>query len=139
MRKLFITDIHGEYNGMMKLLEHADFQPSSDQLVIGGDMVSRGNDSGLVLKGVRRLALQHPTNVVALMGNHEEMMSWYFQGKSDLWLRHAGKHTLSKVKKTFRQENELQEHVAWAASLPLLHQDHQYVYTHAGIVPYVSM
>nr|WP_150960509.1 metallophosphoesterase family protein [Aneurinibacillus sp. XH2] len=139
MRKLFITDIHGEYNGMMKLLEYAKFDPSSDQLVVGGDMVSRGKDSGPVLKEVRKLALRYPEHVVALTGNHEEMMNWYYRGKTDMWLAHAGKDTFPSFRKTFTKEGELQEHVEWSASLPLLFEDHQFVYTHAGIVPYTPL
>jgi serine/threonine protein phosphatase 1 len=60
MRKLFMTDIHGEYTGMQKLLDYACYIPDADQLVIGGDMVSLGKDSGPVLKEVRRLALKFP-------------------------------------------------------------------------------
>ena len=57
MRKLFMTDIHGEYDGMMRLLERARFEPGADRLVVGGDIVSRGPDSGRALQAVRRLTL----------------------------------------------------------------------------------
>lgn len=139
VRKLFMTDIHGEYDGMMKLLEHARFDPAADRLVIGGDMVSRGPDSGAVLRELRRLALEYPGQVTVLAGNHEEMMTAYVRGQSELWLRHAGRHTVPKLSKTFGAAEELQIHLDWAASLPLLHEDDEYVYTHAGLVPSASL
>lgn len=73
MRKFAISDIHGSYYEMMRLLEAVKFNPNIDQLVIVGDMINRGPYSGEVLKEIKRLneAYEH---VHVTIGNHEEMM-----------------------------------------------------------------
>lgn len=139
MRKLYMTDIHGEYAGMQQLLDYASYIPAVDQLVIGGDMVSRGKDSGPVLKEVRRLSLLYPNQVKIVIGNHEEMMGWHYEGKSKIWLSHAGNETIRSIKQTFNRENELQDLLKWTNTLPLIVEDEEYIYTHAGINPYVAL
>jgi len=139
MRKLFITDIHGEHDGLMKLLEHARYEPTVDALVVGGDMISRGPSSGQVLREIHALAIAYPERVTVLTGNHEEMMNWHFGGRSEMWLDHAGKHTLPELRKTYRRESELRVCLDWVAALPLVYEDDEYVYTHAGLVPYDAL
>ena len=133
---MFNTDIHGEHRGLMKLLEYAQYEPWNDQLVVGGDMVSRGPGSGEVLRELWKLAIAYPDKTIVLTGNHEEMMSWYYGGRSDMWLTHAGKGTLPSLKKAFRRESELRACTDWVGTLPLVFEDEEYVYTHAGLVPY---
>ena len=74
-----------------------------------------------------------------IIGSWNWLMVWYYQGKSNMWLKHSGKDALKSMKKTFPEEEQLTEHVEWTALLPLVFQDYQFVYTHAGIVPYVPL
>lgn len=134
-RQWFITDIHGEYAGILRLLEFVRFDPSADRIVFGGDLVGRGPDSGPVLREVRRLQRLHPESVRAVAGNHEEMMLGYFRDGDALWLHHGGREALRSFREEFPDPETLNEHVDWAAGLPLVIGDDEYVYAHAGIEP----
>ncbi|MED1850066.1 metallophosphoesterase family protein [Brevibacillus agri] len=135
MRKLFITDIHGDYQGFRLLLKHAELDLAKDQLVIGGDMINRGKESGEVIKSIKLLCEQYPNNVHAIIGNHEEMMGWYYQRADNLWLRHGGREAIKDFEKTFSKAQR-EEHIGWACGLPLVFEDDEYVYTHSGLNPY---
>lgn len=134
-----MTDIHGDFDGMKKLLEYAVFDPKSDQLVFGGDLINRGNHSGPVLKEVRRMQLEYPDNIHVVIGNHEEMMISHYQGTSNMWLEHGGKEALKSISKTLKNESELQAHIDWVTALPLVFEDDEFIYTHAGIDPYEAI
>lgn len=134
--KYFITDIHGDYRGLELLLKQADIDFTADQLVFGGDYIDRGKESGKVLKKIKELADAYPGNVIALMGNHEEMMRDYYQLGDKLWLHHGGREALKDLEKCFPQESERNEHIAWACQLPLVYEDDEFVYTHAGLNPH---
>ncbi|MEI0738854.1 metallophosphoesterase family protein [Paenibacillus sp. JTLBN-2024] len=133
--KYFITDIHGDFKGMQLLLKHAGVDLSKDQLVFGGDMIDRGKESAEVVKAIKSLVDSYP-NVHAIIGNHEEMMGDYFRNGDRLWMSHGGQETLRSLKKLFPDEIERNTFINWATSLPLLFEDNEFVYTHAGLNPY---
>lgn len=133
MRKLFITDIHGCYNEMIALLEQANYQPGIDQLVVGGDMVDRGPHSAHVLRQLKSLQERYPETVIVLSGNHEDMMGMFLAGHSNMWFSH-GKEAIDSFDKEFN-DTEFDEHLGWAISRPFIHQDDEYVYVHAGLIP----
>ncbi|MBO2945641.1 serine/threonine protein phosphatase [Paenibacillus sp. F411] len=133
--KFFITDIHGEYNGLELLLKHAEIDFMKDQVVFGGDYINRGKQSGKVIRKVKELAEAYPNNVVALIGNHEEMMRDYYRRRDRLWLNHGGQDTLMDFEKTF-SKTEMDDHIEWASNLPLVYEDDEFVYTHAGLNPF---
>ncbi|MBS5913104.1 MAG: serine/threonine protein phosphatase [Paenibacillus macerans] len=132
--KYFMTDIHGDCFGMELLLRHAEIDFSKDQLVFGGDMINRGKESAKVVRKIKELADAHPNNVHVLIGNHEEMMSDYFQNGDKLWHRHGGKETLMDFERTFSKA-EMKDYVEWIINLPLILEDNEFVYTHAGLNP----
>ncbi|MCM3624342.1 serine/threonine protein phosphatase [Brevibacillus borstelensis] len=137
--KYFITDIHGDCKGLKLLLKHAGVDFSKDQLVFGGDMINRGRDSAGVVKEVKALMEKYPENVHAVIGNHEEMMSWYYERGDRLWLSHGGRETMQSFQRTFPTEEVRQEHITWACSLPLYYEDDEFIYTHAGLNPHESL
>lgn len=63
-------------------------------------------------------------------------MSWYYERGNRLWLSHGGHETIAQFEKTFSNELDRQEHIAWASSLSLYFEDDEFVYTHAGLNPY---
>jgi serine/threonine protein phosphatase 1 len=63
-RLIAIGDIHGCYKEFSDLLDKLDLE-KDDRLVLLGDLISRGPDSGKVVE----LAREHAT--VSLLGNHE--------------------------------------------------------------------
>lgn len=70
-RKIGIVgDLHGDYQTLQKLLEFVDLE--ADLLVFLGDYADRGPDGVEVIRKVIQIRKQHPNNVVALMGNHED-------------------------------------------------------------------
>ncbi|QGQ97942.1 serine/threonine protein phosphatase [Paenibacillus psychroresistens] len=134
-RKFFISDLHGEYIGLIKLLDHVCYDPKTDQLVFGGDLINRGRHSGQLLQEVKRLQQTYPKNVFVLLGNHEEMMINYMCGTSKLWLAHGGYETILSLNEVFRDEAGMQDCLTWVRGLPIVFEDDKFVYTHAGLDP----
>ncbi|NRD80140.1 serine/threonine protein phosphatase [Bacillus sp. BRMEA1] len=133
-RKFAISDVHGQFDSMIILLNEANFDPKYDQLVFVGDMIDRGPDSVGVIKYVKHLQEQHPKNVFVVLGNHEVMMRRYlFRGYNDMWLRYGGQEVIQELKRRFVSKMERDEHLVWLANLPITYCDEQYFYTHAGI------
>ena len=92
-RILAIGDVHGCAFALEALLRAV--KPSRDEfLVFLGDYVDRGLDSAGVLNRLVRLAETH--RVVALRGNHEQMMMDARGGDGELalWLSCGGEATL---------------------------------------------
>ena len=92
-RLIAIGDIHGCLDALNGLLDA--IAPSADDTVVAlGDYVDRGPDS----KGVidRLIELEKTCNLVALQGNHEEMMLDVISEKEPPfgWLKHGGVDTL---------------------------------------------
>ncbi|MGG3469176.1 metallophosphoesterase family protein [Neobacillus pocheonensis] len=136
MRKWVMSDIHGQYNAMRKLLEFSNVNYEKDQLIFLGDFIDRGPDSAQVVKYVRDLKIQYPNNVYAIIGNHEVMMrEFVFEGKSDRWLRFGGYQTIESLKNAFKMISERDQHLVWLANLGYYCMDEEYLYVHAGIDP----
>lgn len=133
--KFFISDVHGDFNGLEMLLRHTEIDFTKDQLIFGGDYINRGTDSGKVIRRVRELTEAYPNNVIALIGNHEEMMWEYFRRGDTLWQSHGGRETLKDFEKSF-SKSEMNEYIKWVSNLPLVYEDDMFVYTHAGLNPF---
>ena len=88
-RLIAIGDIHGCHTALRGLLAAIAPQPH-DTLVLLGDYVDRGPDSRQVIELL--VELQQRTNVVALLGNHEEMMLNVLAGQLDhaVWFKYGG-------------------------------------------------
>ncbi|WML45406.1 metallophosphoesterase family protein [Neobacillus sp. PS3-40] len=133
-RKLAMSDVHGQYQSMVTLLEVANFNPEKDQLVLVGDLIDRGPHSVEVLKYAKQLQERYPENVFVVLGNHEIMMRQYVFGmKSNMWLRYGGQAVIQELKTAFQTTTERVQHLVWVANLPLYHQDEEHFYVHAGI------
>ena len=73
--------------------------------------------------------------MIALMGNHEDMLLNYLRG-DDTWLYNGYNATLESYKGCF---DELQDDLDWMEKLPLYHEDDDFIYVHAGINPHIKM
>lgn len=135
MRKLFISDIHGCYWPMLQLLECANYIPGTDQLVVGGDFIDRGPDSGKVVQYLRSLQHTYPDHVHVLHGNHEDMLVEFLMGASERWIHNGG----YEAAQSFEREKMAQYAMEWAITRPILFEDDEYVYVHAGIVPGIPL
>lgn len=93
MRVLAIGDIHGCSRALDALLAAVSTQPA-DRIVTLGDYVDRGPDTRGVLD--RLLALHAAGRLVALRGNHEQMMCEARRDRGALrgWLACGGRQAL---------------------------------------------
>lgn len=96
MKTIVIGDIHGCYSELKKLITdlelNGEYNKNTDKLVFLGDYIDRGKDSSLVIKFIRKLQKENK-NVIALMGNHEDMLLEYYKNGDDTWLWNGGKAT----------------------------------------------
>jgi serine/threonine protein phosphatase 1 len=93
-RVIAIGDVHGCATALRTLVETIRPQPD-DTLIPLGDCVDRGPESRQVIEEL--LALRGTCRLVPLLGNHEEMMLAYLDGRPlpDDWLEFGGAATLA--------------------------------------------
>ena len=96
MRRLFaISDIHGCYDSFYELTVRTIRLTKSDQLILLGDYIDRGQKSKEVIDFIIDLR-KGGFNVNPLAGNHEVMLidSLYDPEMMPLWLMNSGASTL---------------------------------------------
>ncbi len=94
-RTIAIGDIHGCAKALATVIEAIDPQPG-DTLVTLGDYVDRGADSKGVIEQL--IELEGRCRLIALLGNHDEMLLQILGGKRRLlgdWLSFGGNTTLA--------------------------------------------
>lgn len=133
MKTIVIGDIHGCYNRLKTLIdgmiEDESYIPDQDRLIFLGDYIDRGADSRLVIKFIRELQEKH-NNVIALSGNHEDMVIEYIKGYDDSWKINGSDATLRSYS---GHREEFYNDLKWMEKLPLYFEDENFVYVHAGI------
>lgn len=99
-----MSDIHGCYNKYIEMLNLIEFK-EEDTLYIIGDIVDRGSQNIAMIKDVMQR-----TNVVMLMGNHEDMM---VESKRPLgfmdkytWYNNGGDKTDTEFKMLTKEEQK---------------------------------
>lgn len=87
-----VSDLHGEYEGFMALLDKIGFG-AGDKMYILGDVIDRGRKPAYLLEYISGQG-----NMEMILGNHEEMfLSYLSTGKSsalNLWMDNGGETTL---------------------------------------------
>jgi len=156
MRLLVASDIHGHGKLLARLLEQAAYRPGEDRLFLLGDYIDRGPDARGTLELVMKLV---EGGAVALLGNHEDMLLSAATG--DLvaaanWMVNGGARTLASYGAPAGDAEALlqlfpemvveliqhyipHEHVEFLSSLPLYHEESDYVFVHAGLRPGVPL
>ncbi|WP_176330370.1 metallophosphoesterase [Oceanobacillus rekensis] len=136
MRTYYICDIHGDYKSFLSLINYVHFNPEEDQLIIGGDMINRGPESAEMLQWAKKHHDAYPDKIHILIGNHEEMMIWFMNELSPMWMEFGGDDTINSFKKVFGTEkgwDAAEEYASWLEKLPLIFEDEHAIYTHAGV------
>lgn len=136
MRTFYISDIHGNFCVFKKLLDHVKFDPTDDNLVIGGDMINRGPKSSHVLQWAKENASNYPDTIHVIAGNHEEMMIWFIKELSPMWMEFGGDEAIKSFKRVYGDENGwdvAERYATWLEKLPLLYEDEHAIYVRAGI------
>ncbi len=130
-RTIIVGDVHGCGDELGDLLDTTRYAQGSDRLILVGDLVARGPDSGLAVRRAR------DAGALAVRGNHDE--------KVLVWWRAATAHGKGvadrKIKLSDRHRTAVgqlaEEDFRWLASLPLVRSlaSHNLIVVHAGIDP----
>lgn len=133
-RTIAISDIHGHAQALDALLAAIEPLPV-DTLVFLGDYVDLGPDSKGVLERLFDLGKQF--HVVALMGNHEEMMVGAREGRSDLrfWMNFGARETLESYGHAGDLRLVPSEHLWFLKGLPLFYETETHFFIHANYNP----
>ncbi len=131
-----IGDVHGCDVALERLLE-AIRPTSADQIILLGDLIDRGPDSRRVIQMLTDL--QQTTEVVVIMGNHEEMLFAALDDRSAAasWLGWGGAEMLNSY------GGSLQDipHEHWMfldAAVPYFETD-THILVHANLEPGVPL
>ena len=121
MKIYAMSDIHGclpEFDDALSLVDLSD----GNKLILLGDYVN-GPDSYGVLKRVMELQRKYgPEKIVALLGNHEEMV---LDGRCPISEGEGGRYD--------RQAVNEDRYLDWMADLPRFHATEHQIFCHAGI------
>ena len=134
-RILSCSDIHGHVQAFRNVLRDAAWRPGSDALILLGDYVDRGPSPRAVVSELRVL-LRCP-GVVALRGNHEQMLADYLRGSISAarYLANGGGTTLDDYR---HAPGDLARDAAFLEGLPTYHETEEYVFVHGGLLPGVA-
>lgn len=131
MRSIVIGDIHGCFRELQALLKKVRFEQKSDRLILLGDVIDRGPDSGEVLELCRNLKEEMGERFIQLLGNHEDLMlDAYYQYDMSLWDANGGAVTRKTLPKEKQDREDL---LAYIRTLPLYYETEQYICVHAAI------
>ena len=133
-RTFAFGDIHGCLSLLNTLL--ATLKPTPDDtLIFLGDMIDRGPDS----KGVidRIIALEQYCNVIAIGGNHEEMMLGSLSQPEYIkyWLRYGGDAALASfglVAEASSVDQIPVKYRQWLSSLVAYFETEDFIFCHAS-------
>lgn len=137
-RLIAIGDIHGCSVALRTLIDAVDPGPN-DIVVTLGDYVDRGPDSRGVIDEL--IALGQRTQLVPLLGNHEEMMMDVVRGHQPHhnWIRFGGIDTLE----SYGFDGELNflpsDHEAFLDSMGDFFMYDDYLFVHAAYEAHVPM
>jgi len=121
-----IGDVQGCYDPFRDLLDHIDFDPSSDTLWLTGDLVNRGPKSLKMLRYVKSLG----DSAITVLGNHDLHLLALADGNQRFSKRFE---TLEKV----LDAPDRDELLDWLRHRPLAHYDKpmKTLLVHAGTHP----
>lgn len=135
-RTIAVGDIHGCDVALELLLDH--LSPTvDDTFVLLGDAIDRGPDTSRSLEIL--LDLKQTSNLVFVMGNHEEMLLDVLEGKGSeaRWLRYGGRETLASYGENL--ESIPASHRELIASAEPYWQTDAAIFTHASLEPEVPL
>jgi serine/threonine protein phosphatase 1 len=133
-RTIAIGDVHGCATALRGLIEVINPQPD-DTLIMLGDCVDRGPDSRDVIDDL--LALGNRCRLVPLLGNHEEMMLNFLEGRPqpDNWLLCGGEATLQSYTRFDKRAGIPDEHLDFIRSWGDFAETNTHFFVHGGYHP----
>ena len=144
-RILAIGDMHGHFTRLLSLIHKVNFDPSEDLLILLGDYIDRGEENMRCLRWA--MEMSEKENVIALRGNHEQMMLYYYllEGREGgIWLPNGGKYSKLELEAWVKREPDaLQKVLEFIKQRPLYHRlfanGKEYIFCHAGLKPGVPL
>ncbi|MDU2066009.1 MAG: metallophosphoesterase [Sporomusaceae bacterium] len=134
MRILVMSDIHGEYDIMQRVLDKGKYDPKQDKLILLGDYIDRGNQAKQVIAAIKEFIAN---GAIALLGNHEKIMIDALAAKDyRLWDINGGVETRSSYHNSL---DDMKEDAEFLKTLPLYYETENYLFTHAGITPGIAI
>jgi serine/threonine protein phosphatase 1 len=133
-RVVAIGDVHGCATALRAIVQAIGLQ-SDDTLVMLGDCVDRGPESRQVIDEV--LKLRGCCHLVPLLGNHEEMMLNFLDGKPqpDNWLEVGGAATVRSYSEKSEPEEIAPEHVEFIRSWGDCYETSSHFFVHGNYEP----
>lgn len=124
-----MSDLHGEYDKFIKMLDKIEFSPS-DTLYILGDVLDRGQKSLEIIDYIRR---PENNNIKLLMGNHEQfcMLSFLEENYMQYWMEAGGYSTFAQLQE--RGVEYVYDFLNYLTSLPSYAIQDSFILVHAGI------
>lgn len=123
-----ISDIHGEYDLFLRLLDRIGFS-DEDEMIILGDVIDKGAQSVRLLRFIRR-----QPNVTTILGNHEYDFLKY---KYSLERSHRGDAAavMRKLREYFSADTETMTsaETEYIESLMPFWETDEYLCVHAGV------
>lgn len=124
----FVSDIHGQYDLFVRLLEKIGFS-DKDEMYVLGDIIDKGHYSVKLLKYI----MKRP-NIHCIMGNHEHSLLYEYYSlmedspeNFDLVLRKLqGRFTDEDERLTF-------EMIDWLECIPYYIEGEDFIAVHAGV------
>jgi len=145
MNKIYaISDIHGCYDHLIRLLNMIPPLQPDDKLIFLGDYIDRGPKSYEVVEHLLSLPKEQ---TIFLKGNHEDLMLEYIDGSYEAyecWMRNGGMETIRSYNKALGCNNIddfslPQEHLDFYNDLDICYVMDDYFFVHAGLNPYKPM
>jgi len=130
-RLIAIGDIHGCSDALRAILLAIDPQPG-DTIITLGDYVDRGPDTRGVIDQL--LSLREKTNLISILGNHEEMMLQVLREEQSYqaWLRFGGLETLESYNFDGNMRFLPPDHEQFLSSLLDYYIEDNFFFTHAS-------
>lgn len=122
-----IGDIQGCHHSLQRLLEHIHFGPVQDRLWLVGDLVNRGAGSLQVLRWLANCQAQHPSSIIAILGNHDLHALAVAQGL----VQPHGSDTLQHL----LEAPDSDQLMNWLRHQHLAYAEDRYLMVHAGLLP----
>jgi serine/threonine protein phosphatase 1 len=137
-RTIAVGDIHGCAAALKGLLEKIAPTPQ-DTIITLGDYVDRGPDTRGVIDALLELGKQ--CNLVALMGNHEEMMLEVVRDKQApyRWLQFGGVETLDSYGFVGNMSVIPESHFDFFRSMKDYYETEDHIFTHANYNPQLPL
>jgi serine/threonine protein phosphatase 1 len=152
-RTFAVGDIHGDIQGLNRLLKRLPKLTNEDTLLFIGDYIDRGPCSREVVERVRTLHTEVECKVVALRGNHEDAWiqvidtGWpeflmprkngcYEALRSFLKQPVPGPEDIpstEEFRQMYRGAFFPKDVVEWMRALPFFYEDEHAIYVHAGL------